>query len=96
MEVPLLLNVSAGSIIKQRQSLYQSLMRLEAQGYVLVERPLACSSSSSNGRGGQAGGAAALVGSAVDVVLTPRSCLCIWNDRKLPQVSGDCWVQCLT
>lgn len=56
-------------------------MQLEAQGYVLVERPLASS------RGGQAVGAAALVGSAVDVVLTPRACLCIMDDSKLPQVS---------
>lgn len=59
-------------------------MQLEAQGYVLVERPLASS------RGGQAVGAAARVGSAVDVVLTPRACLCIMDDSKLPQVSKNC------
>jgi hypothetical protein len=56
-------------------------MQLEAHGYVLVERALAGSN-----RGVQATGAAGLAGAAVDVVLTPRACLCIWDDSKLPQV----------
>lgn len=77
-ELPLVLNVSPGGLIKHRQPLYQSLLQLEAQGYVLVERSLRGS------RGSQP--PAAAVPAAVDVVLTPRSCLCIWDDRKLPQV----------
>jgi hypothetical protein len=80
-EVPLVLNASAGSVVRRRQGLYQSLMQLEGQGFVLVERSL-CSNSSSRGNAG----AAALVGSAVDIVLTPQACLCVWDDRKLPQV----------
>lgn len=83
-EVPLVLNVSPGGLIKRRQSLYHSLMQLEAQGYVLVERPLGGSSRA----GEAAGGAAALVAMAVDIVLTPRACLCIWDESKLPKV-GD-------
>jgi len=89
-ELPLVLNVSPGSLIKHRQPLYQSLLQLEAQGYVLVERCLGGS------RGNQH--PAAAVPAAVDVVLTPRSCLCIWDDRKLPQVGCCCeglaWCMC--
>lgn len=95
-EVPLVLNISPGSLVKRRQSLYQSLMQLELHGYVLVERALAGSS-----RGGQATGAAGLVGAAVNVVLTPRACLCIWDESKLPQVRlsggtfGQLWLELL-
>jgi hypothetical protein len=78
-EVPLVLNASAGSVVRRRQSLYQSLMQLEGQGFVLVERGL-CNNSRGNT------GASALVGSAVDIVLTPQACLCVWDDSKLPLV----------
>jgi hypothetical protein len=83
-EVPLVLNVGPGSTIKQRQPLYQSLMQLEAQGYVLVERALG-----SSGSGGCGSSAHAVMAAVVDVVLTPKSCLCIWDDTKLPQVSQE-------
>jgi hypothetical protein len=86
------LNVSPGSLVKRysdcraRQSLYQSLMQLETQGYILVERALGSGSRRGQAAAAAAAGAAALVGMAVDVVLTPRACLCIFDDSKLPQV----------
>lgn len=80
-EVPLVLNVSPGSLVKQRQPLYQSLMQLEMQGYVLVERALSNSSSKSSAAETEAA-------AAVDVVLTPKACLCIWTESKLPQVNA--------
>lgn len=82
-----MLNVSPGSLVKHRPSLYQSLMQLETQGYILIERALGGGSSSRRGQAAAAAsGAAALVGMAVDIVLTPRACLCIFDDSKLPQV----------
>lgn len=81
-EVPLLLNVSTGSLTKQRLPLYQSLMQLETQGYVLIERPLDRSRTS----GTQTTTAAAVIAAAVDIILSPQACLCIWDENKLPKV----------
>lgn len=78
LSLPLVLNVYAGSPIKQRQALYQALMQLEAQGFVLVERVL----------GGSRSTPAPAASAAVDVVMSPNACLCIWADNKLPRVSS--------
>lgn len=85
-EIPLVLNVSPGSLVKHRPSLYQSLMQLETQGYTLIERALGGGSSRRGQAAAAASGAAVLAGRAIDIVLTPKACLCIFDDSKLPQV----------
>jgi hypothetical protein len=81
-ELPLLLNCSPGSVIRQRRSLYESLLQLEGQGYCLVERNLTATAAAGTGSG--SGGSS--TSSVVDVVLSPAACLCVWHPGKLPQV----------
>jgi hypothetical protein len=78
-DMPLLLNCHPGSVLRQRRSLYESLLQLEGQGYCLVERHLAAATA----------GSSSSSSSVVDVVLSPAACLCVWHPGKLPQVGAN-------
>lgn len=86
-ECPLVLNRSTGSLLRQRKVLYESLLQLEGQGYVLVERNLAATAISC---GSKAPASGINLAAAVDVVLSPAACLCVWGEGNLPKVSRDC------
>lgn len=92
-EYPLVLNRSPGSLLRQRRSLYEAILQLEEQGYLLVERNLGSvhSNTVSNvaASAAAAGGLCSSAGAAaVDIVVSPVACLCVWGEAKLPQVSA--------
>jgi hypothetical protein len=89
-DMPLLLNYSPDSVLRQRRSLYESLLQLEGQGFCLVERNLtaAAAPAAAAAVGGAASAGGSSSSSVVDVVLSPSACLCVWHAGKLPQVGG--------
>eukprot|EP00775_Hariotina_reticulata_P006281 gene6281-6520_t len=81
-ELPLVLHRGRSSIFRRRRSLYEALLcQLEVQaGFLLVERLLQGSAAGADSAGGFGSAAPA----AVDVVLSPAACLCVFDECKLP------------
>jgi hypothetical protein len=100
-DLPLLLNCSSGGLLRRRPGLYQALLQLETLGFQLVER---CLGRAGCGAAPEAGASAtAVAGAAINVVASPRACICVWDAHKTPQVrsrwprgcskGGSCLVQ---
>lgn len=91
-QYPFVLDRSSGSLLHQRKALYESLLKLEGQGYVLIERNLssitsaAAAAAAAGGGGGGSKGVGSSVSAAVDIVLSPVACLIIWGESRLSQV----------
>jgi hypothetical protein len=75
-------------VLRQRRSLYESLLQLEGQGFCLVERNLTAAAAAAAAGSGAAAAGGSSSSSVVDVVLSPSACLCVWHAGKLPQVGG--------